>query len=104
MRGLLRRTALSAVWGLALAAGPLACGGAPEDHPGRGVVESIDAGARTVTLDHGDIPGLMQAMTMTFDLAPGVAVTGLAPGAEVEFKAREEGGRYVVTEIRPLGP
>lgn len=68
-----------------------------------GVVKKLDVGARTVTLDHGDIPGLMKAMTMTFDVAPGVALDDLRPGAEVDFWVKEEGGTYTVTEIHRSG-
>ena len=50
-----------------------------------------------------DIPGLMKAMTMTFDVAPEVALEGLEPGAEVDFQVKYEGGAYVVTELRRSG-
>ncbi|MBW2279969.1 MAG: copper-binding protein [Deltaproteobacteria bacterium] len=81
-----------------------ACGDAPPDAAlAHGTVEGVDVDARKLTLDHGDIPGLMKAMTMTFDVAPGIALESLRPGAEVDFRVTEERGVYTVTEIRPSG-
>ncbi len=71
---------------------------------GAASLQSVDTGARTVTLDHEDIPGFMKGMTMTFHLAPGVELTGIAQGAEVDFRVKEERGVYTVTEIRRTGP
>lgn len=103
MRGL-QTAAWTALLGLLLAIGPAACGGASSgDHPGHGVVTEIDAEARTVTLDHEDIPGLMKGMTMTFALAPDVALDGIHPGAKVDFRVKEENGVYTVTAIRGSG-
>ena len=91
----------AAVLGLALLLGGSACGPALSEQPGHGVVLSRGIAARTVTLDHEDIPGLMKAMTMTFQVAPGVDLEAIEPGAEVDFRAKEEGGGYTVTEIDP---
>jgi len=103
MRGVRR-----AAWGVvivgSLAVAAAACGGSDAGHRGRGTVEHVDPQARKVTLEHEDIPGLMKAMTMTFEVAPGVVIGDLEPDVEVEFRVREEGGAYVVTEIRPSGP
>jgi len=87
-----------------VALGSSACGpGASPDHEAHGVVVSLDATARKIALDHGDIPGFMKAMTMTFEVAPEVALDGVAPGVEVDFRAKEEGGVYTVTMIRVTG-
>ncbi len=104
MRGL-GRIAIVVTLGVGVAVAAFACSGAPEDgSPGHGIVQGVDAEGRKVILDHGDIPGLMKAMTMTFEVAPGVALEGLEAGAEVDFKVKEEGGTYTVTEIRRSGP
>jgi len=93
------------VFAMALALIAPACNGAPPDDPlAHGIVESVDADARKLTLDHGDIPGLMKAMTMTFDVAPGVALENVRPGSKVDFRVKAEGGVYTVMEIRPSGP
>ena len=75
------------------------CGGA-KDHPGHGVVVSVDAAQGEVTLDHEDIPGLMMGMTMAFQADPKL-LAGIQAGQEVDFRVREEGGRYVVTALEP---
>ena len=56
-----------------------------------------------MTLDHGDIPGFMKAMSMAYDLAPGVELEGIDPGATVDFRVKKDGGAYIVTEIRRSG-
>ena len=89
---------------LALIVGISGCGGeSPDGHAGHGVVVSLDADARKISLDHEDIPGFMKAMTMTFNLAPGIALVGIDAGTEVDFRVNEKGGVYTVTEIRRTG-
>lgn len=77
---------------------------AASDHAGRGKTVDIDRGARTVTLDHDDIPGLMQAMTMTFSVAPDVDLEGLEPGSEVDFTLRSDGNALTLTAIAESAP
>ena len=82
-----------------------ACGDpSPTDHPGRGITAEVDPVARTITLDHDDIPGLMKAMTMTFAVAPGVDLESIVAGSEVEFVLQEAGDALTVTRIEPLAP
>ncbi len=100
----LRRTGWVIALGITLAGAGFACSGAaPEGQQVHGIVRSVDAGAQKVTFDHDDIPGMMKAMTMVFDVAPGVALEGLRPGVEVDFWVKEEGGVFTVTKIRRSG-
>lgn len=81
-----------------------ACGGdngAAGAHAGHGVIQSVDPERGQVTIDHEEIPGFMGAMTMTFEVKDPGLLEGLDAGAEVDFRVKEEGGRYVVTELRP---
>lgn len=88
-----------------LALGLLACTpAAPREYAGHGEAVAVDAAAHTVTLEHDDIPDLMKAMTMTFDVAPHVELEALAPGTEVDFRLSDADGRLTVVEIRPLTP
>jgi Cu/Ag efflux protein CusF len=64
-----------------LAAG---CQSAPEKHyPIRGEVISADAAKKLLTVKHGDIPGLMPAMTMTYQVAEPKQMEILRPGDKI---------------------
>ncbi len=78
-----------------------ACGGtANGDHTGHGIVKGVDFAKREVTIDHEEIPGLMMAMTMTFQVSDSQLLKGVKPGQEVEFDVIYEKGTYQVTDIR----
>ena len=91
---------------LALAGALLtACGGGnANEGDGTGIVRAIGAGGTTVTLEHGDIPGLMQAMTMDFAVAQPAQLAGVEVGETVEFHLVYEGGAYTITELREVAP
>ena len=80
------------VLALALAA----CGGG-EAGRGEGVVLQVHGDGRIV-IEHGDIPGVMKAMTMEFEIDTDL-LAGVEAGDRVEFQISEAGGRYRVTEI-----
>jgi Cu/Ag efflux protein CusF len=80
-----------------LVAAALACSEA-ETGRGEGVVLAVHADGRIV-IEHGDIPGVMQAMTMEFEIDPGL-LTSIESGDRVAFQIRADGGRYHVTSIR----
>ncbi len=69
----------------------------------KGRVVSIDAGGKTVTIDHEDIPGLMRAMQMPFAVEDPKLMEGLVPGMPVEGKLKVASGRYVLTELKRKG-
>lgn len=50
----------------------------------KGKVVSVDVKAKTVTVDHGEIPGLMKAMAMEYPVADESALSRLAPGDEIK--------------------
>ena len=85
-----------------LAGALLACGGGAADapKPGHGVVRGVDAERGEVTIEHGDIPDLMKAMTMPFSVDDPSILAGIAVGDEVDFQVKQDGERYVVTGIR----
>ncbi len=51
----------------------------------RGVVEAVDPALRQVVIDHEDIPGVMPAMSMSFDVGDSYLLEGLEPGQTIEF-------------------
>ena len=89
-----RLGALAASFLLGLAA----CGGASEGE-GSGIVRGLDREQSRVTIEHGEIPGLMKAMTMTFDVAPSELLEGVDVGDAVTFDLRYAEGRYTVVGI-----
>jgi protein SCO1 len=60
------------------------CQSAPEKHyPIQGEVISVDAGKKLIMVKHGDIPGLMPAMTMTYQVAEPKQLETLQPGDKI---------------------
>jgi protein SCO1/2 len=62
-----------------------ASGGTPARHAIRGMVLTVDAARRTVVVSHEDVPGLMTAMTMPFEVRTARELDGVVPGAVVTF-------------------
>ena len=60
------------------------CQSAPEKHyPIQGEVISADAAKKLLTVKHGDIPGLMPAMTMPYQVAEPKQLQTLQPGDKI---------------------
>lgn len=68
---------------------------------GSGVITAVDAGAGTVTIDHGAIPAVnWPAMAMTFT-APAAVLAGSKVGDRVAFDVSVHDGVNEVTALRP---
>jgi len=72
---------------------------AADTYSAHGLVKAVDVTAHTVTIDHDDIPGLMPRMTMTFSVTDSAALSAIKVGERVDFSLRDDGGKFVVTEI-----
>ena len=60
------------------------CQSVPEKHyPIQGEVISVDAGKKLITVKHGDIPGLMPAMTMMYQVAEPKQIETLQAGDKI---------------------
>jgi Cu/Ag efflux protein CusF len=67
----------------------------------KGKVIEVDGAARTVTLEHGDIPNLeMPGMTMTFHVGADVDIAKRLPRTVVEFTADSVDDEIIVTGVR----
>ena len=86
---------------LACACALFACG--PETYDARGVVRGVHAQERQVTIEHGEIAGLMPAMTMSFDVADPALLAGVEPGQYVEFRIAKSGGRLEIVALEAPG-
>ncbi len=94
-------TLRSLVLVVVLATSLVACKGDATHGTGKGTVSGVDVAKSEITLDHGDIPGIMSAMTMTFSVPDKRLLEGVAPGAKVEFDIEVVNDEYRVTAIRP---
>ena len=72
---------------------------------GTGTVNSVDAPARKINLNHEPIPAIgWPAMTMDFAVAPNVDLRAVQPGTRVKFEMMQgQGGMYVIQSITPAG-
>ncbi len=72
---------------------------------GTGTVNSVDAPARKINLNHEPIPAISwPAMTMDFTVAPNVDLRAIKPGARITFTIEKgQGGIYEIRAITPAG-
>jgi Cu/Ag efflux protein CusF len=68
-----------------------------------GIVRVIAPEINRIFIDHGDIPGLMEAMTMAFEPENPQVLNGLAPGDRVRFTLRQQGERLMLLKIEKAG-
>jgi Cu/Ag efflux protein CusF len=67
-----------------------------------GEVRKVDKDNGKLTLRHEEIKNLdMPPMTMVFTVKDPTMLTPLKAGDKVKFSAAREGGKIVVTDIRP---
>ncbi len=71
-------------------------------HEGHGVVREVDLANGQAVIEHDEIPGLMSAMTMSFDVPDAELLAKLAPGQEIEFdlEVTEESYRIIAARTR----
>lgn len=74
--------------------------GAADDYPIVGRVVSVAPDRKAVTLDHEDIPDLMQGMQMQFAVEGPQILEGIDAGDEVEGRLKVADGNYVITELK----
>jgi len=68
-----------------------------------GTVESVDREHKQVVIAHQAIPGLMDAMTMSFDVPDAQLFERLAPGHEIEFDLAVDEGSFRIVGVRAEG-
>jgi protein SCO1/2 len=96
--------AVATIVGLALLASSAAgCGRRHSVYEARGVVESVNREYGQVVIAHEDIPGLMPAMTMNFDVPDPALLATLEPGQAIDFEIEFTGRAYRVVAARPRG-
>lgn len=71
---------------------------------GQGTVVGIDLQKGTVTLDHGEITGLMPPMVMAFTVDSREALQGLKPGDTLLFTLRPRGLTLTIADMTVVKP
>ena len=77
-----------------------ACGDS-ETWDARGVVRALSPAEYRVSIEHGDIEGLMSAMTMDLAVYEAELFEGLEVGATVDFTLRRAGNGYALVRWSP---
>jgi protein SCO1/2 len=78
------------------------CGDGTRRFDATGTVEEVQREERQLVIAHDDIPGLMPAMTMNFDVADPALLEGLQPGQRIRFELEHDGRRFRVLSAEPL--
>jgi protein SCO1 len=76
--------------------------GCAHAYSARGLVLATDPAARTITISHDEIPGLMDPMAMPFAVGRLRDMEGIQPGDRVAFRLRVGKRRSVVDRLRVL--
>jgi protein SCO1/2 len=108
----------ASAWPLALALAALAClpacsqpksapASAPAANPataktyqGHGVLRGFQSDGKVVVIEHQAIPGLMEGMTMGFELADPAAAKGFKVGDTVDFNLSVQGDDWTVVSMQ----
>jgi protein SCO1/2 len=70
----------------------------------RGTVVSVAAESGTVNLDHEEIPGLMAAMKMEYQVSDAGMLKDLKPGDRVSGRLRAREGQYQIVALEKQPP
>jgi len=66
----------------------------------QGVVQVVAPEINRIFIEHGDIPGLMEAMSMAFEPEDPKMLNGLASGDQVRFTLQKKGERLMLVAIQ----
>ncbi len=75
----------------------------PQRYPARGIVEDVRPEWHQVVIDHEEIPGLMDAMTMNFTVPDDDVLAKLSPGKKIEFVVEAGPRGYRVVKAKVIG-
>jgi protein SCO1/2 len=86
---------------LILALALAGCKGATDkEYDVKGKVVAVNPDKPSVTLDHEDIPGLMNAMTMEFDVPDRKLLEGIKAGDQIQGRLKKGESGYVITQLQ----
>jgi protein SCO1/2 len=104
MRRSLLTLSIAALLGLSLAAcvkqtPSAASAQAGKDYAAHGVIRGFQSDDKVVVIEHQAIPGLMEGMTMGFELRPAALGQGFKVGDKVDFTLTVAGDDFAVTGL-----
>src|SRR5579871_4594537 len=70
----------------------------------KGQIKSLDAKAKSASIDAGPIVGWMGAMTMSYSIKPDAEFEKLHVGDSIEATVVVQGDGYYVTEVKVAAP
>jgi len=70
------------------------------DYPAVGVVKGFQSSGKVIILQHQDIAGLMEGMTMGFELKDPALAAGFKAGDAVDFTLSVKDSDYIVTALK----
>jgi len=94
------RPGIALLVGLAVS---VACSQEPQVYEGRGVVREVQRDYEQLVIAHQEIPGLMSAMTMNFDVADPAFLDRAEAGQAVAFELVHDGRSYRIVGLEVLG-
>jgi Cu/Ag efflux protein CusF len=71
-------------------------------YAGHGIVRGFQSDGKVVELEHQAIPGLMEAMTMGFELQDPALAKGFKPGDKADFTLSVQGDDWTITAMKKL--
>ncbi len=86
--------------------GLLAASFAPfaDDFPGEGTVNAVKTKEKKLTISHGPIKGLMDAMTMDFPVTDPAMLNEVKQGSKIKFVlTKEKDGKLVISDLEAVG-
>lgn len=72
-------------------------------YEGHGVVHEVDVVNGQAVIEHDEIPGLMSAMTMRFDVPDPAVLARMSPGQHIEFDLEVTEQSYRIVAVRGAG-
>ena len=76
----------------------------PQRYDMIGKVVAVDKEGKTLTVDHGDIPGFMMAMTMPYPVKDAALLDKVAAGDQITAKVVSAGGEYWLENVVAAPP
>jgi protein SCO1/2 len=80
-----------------------ACGPEALRRAAHGTVIDVSRDERQVVIEHGEIPDLMPAMTMNFDVPDPALLARLQPGQVIDFALRKRGRSFAIVGAEVVG-